>query len=68
MDELAMPCVCSDRKLPVIFQPVPAGMEAGLVKVLAADRVSPPGNSNPVNLCLSGSPMSSCGKSLLGFI
>lgn len=66
-EELAVPCVCSDKKLPVIFQPVPAGVEAGLEKVLAAGRVSPPGSSDPVDLCLSGSPVSSCGKCLLGF-
>lgn len=46
-EELAVLCVCSDKKLPVIFQPVPAGMEAGLEKVLSAGRVSPPGSSDP---------------------
>lgn len=67
MEELAVLCICSDKTLPVIFQPIPAGMEAGLEKVLAVGRVSPPGTSDLVNLCLSGSPMSGCGKSLLGF-
>lgn len=46
---------CSHKKLPVIFQPTPAGWEAGLEKVLAVGRVSPPASSDPANLCLSGS-------------
>ncbi|KQK79214.1 max dimerization protein 4 [Amazona aestiva] len=32
--ELAVLCICSDKKLPVTSQPIPAGMEAGLEKVL----------------------------------
>lgn len=66
-EELAVLGVCSDKKLPAIFQPVPAGMEAGLEKVLSAGRVSPPGSSDPADLCLLGSSGSGCGKSLLGF-
>lgn len=34
MEELAVLCICSDKKLPVTSQPIPAGMEAGLEKVL----------------------------------
>lgn len=51
-----MPCLCCDKKLPVILQPVPAGMEAGLEKVLTAGRVSPPGSSDPADLFLPGFP------------
>lgn len=55
-EELVVPCVCCDKKRPVILQPVPAGMEAGLEKVLTADRVSPPGSSDPADFFLPGFP------------
>lgn len=55
-EELVVPCVCCDKKLPVILQPVPAGMEAGLEKVLTGGRVSPPGSSDPADLFLPGFP------------
>lgn len=56
-EELAVPCVCCDKKLPVIFQPVPAGTEAGLEKVLTVGRVSPAGAVAPQpSLFLPGFP------------
>lgn len=54
---LAVPCMCSDKKLPVILQPVPAGTEAGLEKVLTVGRVSPAGAAAPQpSLFLPGFP------------
>jgi len=58
MEELAVPRVCSNKKLPAIFQPIPAGLEAELEKVLAVGRVS----SDPANLCLPGSPRAWLGE------